>query len=105
MNNSSEYSIEFIADTYNDLEKIDKSLYKIIFNRINKLKTNPFYGKHLGNKYGINLTGCYKIRVSFLRIVYTVVENKLIIYIVAIDKRSDVEVYKKAFERFKNILK
>ena len=45
---------------------------------IDKLKANPFAGKELGNKNGINLTGFYKLYAckKSIRIVYRLVSPK-----------------------------
>ena len=49
----------------------------------------------------MNLSGLKKVYVAKkkVRIVYEIIEDKLIIRTIAIGKRDDMEVYKKASER------
>jgi mRNA-degrading endonuclease RelE of RelBE toxin-antitoxin system len=62
---------------------------------------SPEIGFPLGNKNNMNLSGFRKVYVSKkrVRIVYEVQNDVLSIYTIAIGKRDDMEVYKKANER------
>jgi mRNA interferase RelE/StbE len=53
--------VEFIPDALRDFETLDKSLRKEAAKKIDTLSENPFLGKPLGNKMGIDLTGFYKL--------------------------------------------
>ena len=66
-----------------------------------KLKKSPLLGEELGNKNGYDLTGYRKMYVckKQVRIVYSIVENKLLINIIAIGKRNDMAVYETASKR------
>ncbi|MCI6545776.1 MAG: hypothetical protein MR494_05165 [Spirochaetia bacterium] len=57
--------------------------------------------EELGNKNGYDLTGYRKMYAckKQIRIVYSVVENVLLVNIIAIGKREELEVNKMASER------
>ena len=84
-----------------DLQSFDKSVALEIIKKLEKLEVNPFLGKALGNKMGINLTGFYKLYVyrKKVRIVYSIPYKKEAIEVIAIGKRESEEVYKKIIER------
>ncbi|MCE3224857.1 MAG: plasmid stabilization system [Nitrospira sp.] len=50
---------------------------------------------------GLNLTGYYKLYVAkkSIRIVYRIMEWEVIVEVVAIGKREDLEVYREAIRR------
>ena len=68
--------------------------------KLKQLETNPFLGKPLGNRLGVDLTGCYKIYLlkKTVRIVYTIRDNICEVRVIAIGKRDKGQVYKQAFE-------
>ena len=68
---------------------------------LNKFKTLPFLVEELGNKNGYDLTGYRKMYAckKQIRIVYSVIDNLLLVHIIAIGKREDMEVYSTASER------
>ena len=76
-----------------------------------KVSRNPLpaseggYGKPLGNKSGINLTGCLKIKLLRLgiRIVYRLKRTEHGMQIIVVGVRADNEVYRIADERLKNM--
>lgn len=80
---------------------LDGSVKKLDKKQLDKLKTSPLLGEELGNKNGYDLTGYRKMYdyKKQIRIVYSVVENVLLVNIIAIGKREDMEVYKTASER------
>lgn len=85
------YAIDFAPRTEEQLNLIPKNIKKLIFDRIDKLRTNPrpegvesLKGKE---------KGFYRIRQGDYRIVYSVHDDKLFILIVRIVHRK--EVYKK----------
>jgi hypothetical protein len=55
-------------------------------------------------KANLNLTGYRKIYVDNkrVRIVYKIINNTIKVFVIAIGKRDDMEVYKKTAERLKN---
>jgi mRNA interferase RelE/StbE len=97
------YKVEFHPEAFHDLSKLDGSVRKEVSKKIDALQNNPFLGKALGNKYGINLVGFYKLYISKkkYRIVYRLIgEHIEVIEIVAIGKIDKEEVYKLIAKRF-----
>lgn len=102
------YRVELHPDAVNDFDKLDGSIRKEVAKKIDALINNPFLGKPLGNNFGINLTGFYKLYISKkkYRIVYRLIGDYLeVIEIIAIGKREKGEVYKMAFKRLTKLLK
>ena len=84
-----------------DLEELSHSVRVMVFKKIHQLQQSPQIGLPLGHKNNMNLSGLRKVYVDKkrVRIVYEVIEDKLIIKTIAIGKRDDMEVYKKAADR------
>lgn len=102
------HKIELHPDVKDDLDRLDGSIRKEVAKKIDALAENPFLGKPLGNKFGIDLTGFYKLYAAKkkYRIVYRLIEDCLeVIEIFAIGKRNKEEVYKMVYKRFKKLLK
>lgn len=98
------YKVEFVPEALNDFDALDKSTKKQVAKKIDTLSENPLLGKPLGNKFGIDLTGFYKLYVAKkkYRIVYHLIGNSLeVIEIIAIGKRDKEEVYKIAAKRLR----
>ena len=73
------------------------NIFKMNFFWLQILLISPKLGELLGNKNGINLTGLRKMYVAKkqIRIVYEIVENIIVVKVLAIGKRKDMEVYNK----------
>ena len=54
-------NIQFIPEAAKDYKLLDGNIKKLVNDKINKLKENPFLGEALGNKNNIDLTGFYKL--------------------------------------------
>ncbi|WP_022670852.1 type II toxin-antitoxin system RelE family toxin [Hippea alviniae] len=95
------YKIEFIPEAEQDFAKLDNSIRKQVAKKIDKFSINPYFGEALQDKFGMNLTGFYKIYVldKRYRIVYRIIESSKIVEIWAIDKRDKKKVYKVLFSR------
>ena len=95
------WEIKLTEDAKKDFKSLDGRQKKLILKQFIKLETNPFYGKPLGCKMGLDLTGYYKLYADKkkTRIIYSIKEN--IIKVIAVDKRGDFEVYRIASERIK----
>ena len=91
------YKIVFKEDSVKDLDDFSNLIAK----QLMKITKSPELGKPLGNKNGYNLSGCRKMYADgkSIRIVYRVIENKIIVEVVAIGKRDVMEVYSKASKR------
>ena len=80
---------------------LDGSVKKLVKKQLDKLRTSPLRGEEFGNKNSYYLTSYRKMYAckKQIRIVYSVVENVLLVNIIAIGKREELEVYKTASER------
>lgn len=95
------YNIVLKQEADDELDKLSHSQKILIFKQFKKLKTSPQLGISLGKKSGYDLTGYRKMYADKkqLRIVYRIIDNIIEVEIIAIGKRDDLEVYKKAFDR------
>jgi len=95
------YSFKFHKDAQKDLEGLNGSVRKLFSKKLKQILNDPKIGIDLGNKANMDLSGYKKVYFDNkkARIVYKVIEEKVIIFIVAVGKRSDLEVYKKASDR------
>jgi len=101
------YKVEFLPDAEKDFDALDASIRKEVAKKIDALAENPFLGKPLGKKYGMDLTGFYKIYVSKkkYRIVYRLTGKHIeVIELVGIGKRDKEEVYKLVARRLKKLI-
>ena len=95
------YEIKYHPLIEKDLKQLNNSIRIEVFKKIKKIQKSPKLGIELGNKNGLNLTGLKKMYVvkKHIRIVYEIIENIVVIKILAIGKREDMEVYKQAEKR------
>ncbi len=95
------YKIVFKDEVKHDINKFDKSQKILILKQIQKIKSSPELGKLLSNINGYNLVGCRKMYVASkqIRVIYRIIDEKIIVEVVAVGKREDMEVYKKASQR------
>jgi len=101
------FKIEFLADAEKDFGALNGSIRKEVAKEIDALAENPFLGKPLGKKYGLDLTGFYKLYVAKkkYRIVYRLIGKYIeVIEIVGIGKRDKEEVYKLIARRLKRLI-
>ncbi|MDO4554352.1 MAG: type II toxin-antitoxin system RelE/ParE family toxin [Lachnospiraceae bacterium] len=92
------YQINFIPEALADIKKLDHSIHPQIMKGIQKVSHNPVsiyqggYGKPLGNKDGINLTGLFKIKFRGIgiRVVYSVEEKDDVMTIIIVYFTSSV---------------
>lgn len=92
------YKIQYLELARKDLKKLDRPEARRVAKNIRKkLEKSPQkFGKPLSG----NLKGLFRLRVGQNRVVYTILDGKLIILIVSIGMRRDYEVYKDAAKRF-----
>ncbi len=95
------YKLELLVEADDDISKFSNREKILIYKQFKKIIKSPELGKILGNKNGYNLSGCRKMYADGkkIRIVYRIIEDKIIIEVVAIGKRDDMEVYDKASQR------
>ena len=97
------WKIRVTDEAKKDFNKIEGSIRKQVLAGILKVSKAPLpshngYGKPLGNKSGNNLTGFFKIKYRGIgiRVVYTLVVDKMIMNIVVISQRDDNYCYELA---------
>ena len=97
------WEIRITEEAKKDFNKIEGSIRKQVLAGIVKVSKAPLpspngYGKPLGNKNGNNLTGFFKIKYRGIgiRVVYTLVVDKMIMNIVVISQRDDNYCYELA---------
>jgi mRNA interferase RelE/StbE len=95
------YEIKFKTEAECEFLSFDKSVRVLIAKQIQKLSISPELGELLGNKAGYELSGCRKMYVDNkrIRIVYRIIENQIIVEVIAVGKRNEMEVYKTAASR------
>jgi mRNA interferase RelE/StbE len=98
------YRVTLTADAANDFRGLDGSLKQPVAKQLKKLETAPLLGEHLGNKAGLDLTGYYKLYAAkkAVRIVYRIIEQQVIVEVVAIGKREDLAVYQTTLKRIRS---
>lgn len=80
------YQITFDNNAKSFLKKLKRGEQKIILDKIEKLKENPFLGKRLAG----NLFGLWRLRIDKYRALYKIIEEKLIIVILDIGHRKNI---------------
>jgi mRNA interferase RelE/StbE len=97
------YDVHLIEEAKKDFKQLDNSQKIPVAKQLKRLEINPYKGKPLGKKFGIDLTGYYKLYVlkKQIRIIYTVVEKKVMVEVISIGKREEFAAYKDACQRTK----
>jgi mRNA interferase RelE/StbE len=96
-----QYRIIFHPEAKKELLHLDGSVRSIVLKQIKKLETFPQLGEILGNKHGYDLTNYRKLYANKknIRIVYSIIEDQILVNIISIGKRDNFEVYKDASDR------
>jgi len=100
------FKIEFHPEAVKDFDALDGSIQKEVAKKIDALLENPFMGKPLGKKLGLDLTGFYKLYVikKKFRIVYRLEKKYLeLIEIIGIGKREKEEIYRLIARRLQSL--
>lgn len=97
------WKISIADEAIKDYRRLDGSVKKQVLAGIYKVAEAPLpspngYGKPLGNKFGNNLTGFFKIKYRGIgiRVVYSLVINERIMNIVVVSERDDNYCYEQA---------
>lgn len=91
------WSIIYHPDVEDDLESVGPSAARRIMQAIDsKLTKAPL---QFGAPLSRNLANFRKLRVGDYRVVYQVLERKVIVFVLAIGPRRDKEIYKAALQR------
>ncbi len=81
------YQIEFKPAALKQLKKLPKDMIPKIAEKINALATNP---RPDGIKKLIRSEAHYRLRVGDYRVIYSVIDDRLIIEVIRIGHRKDV---------------
>lgn len=81
------YQIEWKNSAYKELQKLPRQMIPKIVSAIGDLSDNPY---PQGVKKLVGSEHSYRIRFGDYRVIYEVIENKLIIEIVRVRHRKDV---------------
>ncbi len=95
------YKLELLLAAHKDLSEFSNREKILIYKQFKKIQKSPELGILLGNKNGYDLSGYRKMYADNkkIRIVYKIIEDKIIIEVIAVGKRNEMEVYKKASKR------
>jgi mRNA interferase RelE/StbE len=93
------YKVKFREDALEEWQKLDKTIQQQFANKLKKYCENP----HIPSSKLRGIKDCYKIklRASGFRLVYQVVDEILVIAVVAVGKRERSDVYHLASERMR----
>ena len=84
------FHVEFDLSVYKYLSKLDKYTTKMILNwiedRLENCENPRIYGKALSS----NLAGLWRYRVGDYRIIAKIIDEKIIVLIIAIGHRKDI---------------
>ena len=99
-----EFKIIFHPDAAREISELDNRQKLLVLKQIKKLSLTPGNGKKLGNKQGLDLTGYRKMYADRkkIRIVYKILEENVLVQIIAIGKRDSMEIYKKTASRIQD---
>ncbi len=98
------YSVVLTVSAAEDFRHLDGSLKEPVAKQLEKLETSPRLGEYLGNRAGLDLTGYYKLYAAkkSIRIVYRIIDQEVLVEVVAIGRREDLAVYQEALKRLKH---
>lgn len=93
------YTVKFREDAVKEWKRLDRTIQQQFAKKLKKLSENP----HIPSARLHDLKNCYKIKLRALgfRLVYEVIDNVLLITVIAVGKRERSEVYDMARTRLK----
>ncbi|MBS0975311.1 type II toxin-antitoxin system RelE family toxin [Serratia rubidaea] len=93
------YKVKFRESALKEWNRLDKALQQQFAKKLKKFCENP----HIPAANLRGMPGCYKIkpRASGFRLVYEVIDDCLVIAVVAVGKRERGSVYQLSSERLK----
>ena len=93
------YTVKFREDALKEWQKLDKAIQQQFAKKLKKCCDEP----HIPSAKLRGIKDCYKIklRASGFRLVYQVIDDQLIIAVVAVGKRERSDVYNLASERMR----
>ncbi|XKM12734.1 type II toxin-antitoxin system RelE/ParE family toxin [Orbaceae bacterium ac157xtp] len=92
------FKVSFDERAFKEWNKLDRSIQLQFKKKLKKIQLNPYIESA---RLSGELAGCYKIklRASGFRMVYQVIDELIIIRILAIGKRESLAVYQIATKR------
>lgn len=81
------YEVEFARPALKELQKIERNSQKLILEKIERLRRDP---RPRGTEKLKNYKDRFRVRISNYRIIYSIVENKLLILVLHIGHRKDI---------------
>jgi len=93
------YTVKFREEAFKEWQRLDTSLQQQFAKKLKKCCENP----HIASARLRGIKNCYKIklRASGFRLVYQVIDDQLIVAVVAVGKRERNDVYHLASERMR----
>jgi len=91
------YSLEFDARALKEWQKLGDTVRQQLKKKLAAILLNP---RIEANRLHA-LSDCYKIKLrsSGYRLVYQVIDQDVVVFVIAVDKREREQVYRKAAER------
>ena len=83
------YNLELSAEAQRFFQRCDKSIAKKLARCFQSLENDPRAGNNVKALQG-PLAGAYRYRVGDLRVVYTINDRAVTVFVITIAKRSDV---------------
>jgi mRNA interferase RelE/StbE len=95
------YKLELLPQADDDIDNFSNREKVLIYKQFKKIIKSPELGQLLGNKNGYDLSGCRKMYADSkkIRIVYRIIDDKIVVEVISVGKREDMKVYKKAAQR------
>lgn len=95
------YELEFHVAALKEWQRLDNSVRQLLKKKLEKRLENP----HIeGSRLHGDLQHCYKIKNDKTghRLVYQVIDDQVIVYVILVDKRDDLTAYRLAVQRINN---
>ena len=86
---SSKYKITFSNDAEKTLGKLDRPMINRIFQAIEQLSNDPYNSPNTKKMKGKE-DQVHRLRVGNFRIIYEIINDKLIVFVVRIGPRGDI---------------
>ena len=93
------YSLKFIPEALDEWKRLDGSVKTVLRKLLKKRLENP----HIpGSELHGDLQYCYKIKLrkQGYRLVYFIEDDTLVVLVLSVAKREDMEAYRSAIQRF-----
>ena len=93
--------VELLPAVFKDLNRLDKPIRERALSLLRRLSSESrFLGKPLAG----NLVNCREVHLAHrYRIVYTLLDDEVLVLVVAVGKRENLLVYREAAERLANL--